>query len=77
MSSHTSGHDATGADSQRSFCLSARRSAKYLDVSVSYFRARIAPELCSVDFAMPSAKKRMPRWSIADLDRWAESRRAA
>ena len=58
-------------------CLSAKRSARYLDVSVSYFRARIAREVPSVDFATPGSRKRLPRWSITDLDRWVALRRAA
>jgi predicted DNA-binding transcriptional regulator AlpA len=57
--------------------LSAKQAASHLGVSVSFFRARVAGEVPLVDFAKPSARKRLPRWRVADLDKWATSRTAA
>lgn len=56
--------------------LSAKRSAGRLDVSVTHFRECIAPHVASVDFAPLGSRKRLPRWNVDDLDRWAQSRGA-
>lgn len=57
--------------------VSAKGAAEYLGVSVSFFRARVANEVPCVDFADRSARKRLPRWRIADLNSWATARTAA
>lgn len=57
--------------------VSARGAAGYLGVSVSFFRCRVANAVPCVDFADRGARKRLPRWRIADLDLWASSRTAA
>ena len=66
-----------GADDARESApavyLSAKRSARHLGVSVSFFRAQIARAVRSADFATPGSRKRLPRWRITDLDRWAAS----
>lgn len=76
----------TGRGAERAFLgggrgstqfVSARGAAAYLGVSVSFFRCRVANEVPCVDFADRTARKRLPRWRVADLDRWASSRTAA
>jgi hypothetical protein len=57
--------------------LSAKAAAAFLGMSASHFRSHVAPEVECLDLAPAGARKRMPRWSVADLNRWAKSRAAA
>jgi len=57
--------------------LSAKQAAQRMGVSLSFFRAKIAPSIQCVDLARMGARKRLPRWSVTDLDEWADRRRVA
>ncbi len=57
--------------------LSAKVAAAFLGISTSHFRAHVAPQVPCLDLAPTGKRKRMPRWSIVELNRWAEARKAA
>ena len=49
----------------------AKTGAHWLGVSVSFFRSCVAPHVPCSDLSAPGALKRVPRYKVADLDRWA------
>jgi len=57
--------------------VAARQGAALLDVSVAFFRQNVAPRIPAVDLAPEGARKRLPRWSVAELLSWAASRSRA
>lgn len=59
----------------QAWIISQRQAARFMNVSLSHFRSHIAPSLPSFDLAPAGSKKRMPRYSIADLEGWMEQRR--
>lgn len=61
---------------ERQGLLTAEGAARYLGVSRAYFFASVRPYLTGeVNVAAPQSHKRMPRWTVADLDAWIASRR--
>jgi hypothetical protein len=50
-------------------------AARYLNVSKSYFEDHIRSVVPVHDFKAPNSRKPMPKFSRADLDEWAKSRR--
>lgn len=57
--------------------VSARQGAALLDVSVAFFRQNVASRIPAVDLAPEGARKRLPRWSVDALLRWAASQNRA
>lgn len=53
--------------------VAARQGAALLDVSVAFFRQNVAPRIPAVDLAPAGSRKRLPRWSVEALMRWAAS----
>lgn len=56
--------------------LTAVEAARYLGVSRAHFFAHVRAQLQGeVNVAAPQSQKRMPRWTVADLDAWIDANR--
>lgn len=57
--------------------MTARQSARYLGVSKAFFESKIRPHIGCIDMRAPGNKKPMPRWEVAELDRFIVTRKKA
>jgi len=55
----------------------AKAAAELLDMGESTFLRDVAPFILACNLAVPSARKRMPRWLVVDLIAFAQSRKGA
>ena len=53
---------------------SEREAAAYLGISPRFFRAHVRPMITRLDFRPQGSDRPMWRYTVAELDRWADSR---